>query len=739
MVDVSLKKKAHDLVQKGKLDSALRVFSLLLEQDPEEASVHNSIGDILLKLKRNDEALDHFARSAEYYFLDGLHMVSLSVCRKALRIEPECGPALYIMARCFQAQEKTEQAKQHFVRFLRTKPDRSDPAVLETCYELTSLEPDDPRWVKRLAKLSFIQKKEGYLDWAVTLASERNMPEHGKMERMLSELRFSRRQEEEEAEAKTEAPSEDELSDYPPLEDEGEEDTGYPPLEEEEDTGYPPPEEEEEDTGYPPLEEAEEEEEEEEEELHETGRRVTAGAEAGGEDYGYPDEAEGPAGGYDDLMEDEQAADELDSGDYREVGPEPHTLDEVVEDPTQLLYVGQESEAGARPERSALEDLDFREEDFLDEIGEEIQGEEEDEAATGVSWKRQRLGEYFVASGMLKATDVLKGLERQAESAEGVRLGDVLVEMGLVSVRQVREALSKQVADMRSRLSDDPEDALGYVEMANLLLDVGDFYGSVNAYLKAADIYRALERNVMVFELLEGVLDICPESLTAAKELVRIRHTMGIEGQARALYRLAVAYLLNDSPHEAMAALEESIKTNPDFKMAKSLYAGIKPGYRETEEVASIAVILDDIDSMFDSDSAHALAEVIKEFRDGIEENVSPEDFNTHFDLGIAYREMGLMREALAEFELVLVSPDHRLKAREMLGRCCFDMQRYDEAEDHFLKGMSIAGDNVQALIGFHVNLSKVYDFTGRKKHAEAELEAAMTIDPILARIQVLE
>jgi tetratricopeptide (TPR) repeat protein len=188
-----------------------------------------------------------------------------------------------------------------------------------------------------------------------------------------------------------------------------------------------------------------------------------------------------------------------------------------------------------------------------------------------------------------------------------------------------------------------------------------------------------------------------------------------------------------------MAALEESIKTNPDFKMAKSLYAGIKPGYREVEEVASIAVILDDIDTMFDSDSARALAEVIKEFRDGIEENVSPEDFNTHFDLGIAYREMGLMREALAEFELVLVSPDHRLKAREMLGRCCFDMQRYDEAEDHFLKGMSIAGDNVQALIGFHVNLSKVYDFTGRKKHAEAELEAAMTIDPILARIQVLE
>ncbi len=699
MVDVTLKKKAHDLVQKGKLDSALRVFNLLLEQDPEEASVHNSIGDILLKLKRNDEALEHFAKSAKYYFLDGLHMVSLSVCRKALRISPDFGRAAYFMARCLQAQDKTDQAIQYYIRFLKTKPSRNDPAVLETCYALTSLDPEDSRWVKRLAKLSYIQKQEGYLDWSVSLAFERDMPEHKKMLRMLEELRFSRTQKDEEPAEVEEAPEE-------PMETPEEEEVEGYPVEEEEPAHYPSEEDKEED--YPAEEDAQD---------------------------AYPEEEE-PAGGYEDLLEDKPVLD-LAADEYKEVeSPSDYPAD-MVEDPTQILYVGQESEGDERG-RSTVEDVDFKEEDFLDNIGEEIQ-QEDDDASSSVSWKRQRLGEYFVASGMLKATDVLKGLEKQADTTDGARLGDVLVDMGLVSVRQVREALSKQVADMKSRLADDPNDALGYVEMANLLLDVGDFYGAVSAYLKAAEIYRNMDRHVMVFELLEGVLDICPESLTAAKELVRIRNTMGIEGQSRALYRLAVAYLLNDSPHEAMAALEESIKTNPDFKMAKSLLMGIRPGYHETEEVASIAAILDDIDSMFDSDSVRALAEVIREFRDGIEENVSPEDFITHFDLGIAYREMGLTREALAEFELVLVSPDHRLKAREMLGRCCFDMQRFDEAEDHFLKGMSIAGDNVPALIGFHVNLSKVYDFTGRKKHAEAELQAAMAIDPILARLQVLE
>jgi len=663
MVDVSLKKKAHDLVQKGKLDSALRVFNLLLEEDPEDASVHNSIGDILLKLKRNDEALDHFALSAEYYFLDGLHMVSLSVSRKALRIDPDFGRATYIIARCFQAQDKTAQAKTHYIDFLRTKPSKSDPAVLEACYSLTSLDPDNSKWVKRLARLAYIQKKIGYLDRCVSLSAERNMPEHAKIVRMLEEMRFSRT---------------DDDSEIPDTSPQVEPET---PAEEHVDQAEAPSEEFIEEETEVTAEESREEEKPEEKVL------------------------------YDEL--DTAAAEELPPG------------------AEEFVYVGQETEF-EEPKRSALDDVIFEEDDFIGEVS-------EDEEHTDLEWKRQRLGEYFVANGMLKATDVLKALEQQTVAEKGVRLGDVLVDMGLVSSRQVREALSKQVSDMRSRLEDDPDDALGYVEMANLLLDVGEFYGSVGAYLKAADIYRSMERDVMVFELLEGVLDICPESMTAAKELVRIRMTMSEEGQARALYRIAVAYLLNDSPFEAMAALEASIRTNPEFKMASSLLAGIKPSYREKADVANIASILDDIDSMFDNDSAQALAEVIREFRDGIQENIAPEDFQTHYDLGIAYREMGLMREAASEFELILISPDHRLKAREMLGRCCFDMQRYDEAEDHFMKGMGIAGNNLEALIGFHLHLSKVYEDTGRKNHAKAELEAAVALDPVLAKIQGLE
>jgi len=367
---------------------------------------------------------------------------------------------------------------------------------------------------------------------------------------------------------------------------------------------------------------------------------------------------------------------------------------------------------------------------------EEPVDEDDDEDAGEDSRPRKRLGEYFVADGLLKASDVLKALEFQASAREYHRLGDVLVEMALVSVRQVREALSKQVADMRHRLEKSPSDALGWVELGNLLLDVSDFYGAVEAYLKAAEIYRATGREKMVFELLEGVLDICPESLAAARELVRIRNSLGPQGQARSLYRLAVAFLLNDSPHEAVAALEASSKADPTFTMALTLLEGVKPGLADMDNYADIASILADIDRLFDADSARALAGLVKEFQDGIKDAVQANDYNTHYDLGIAYREMGLLREAVAEFNQVLPSPEHRIKAREMLGRCFLDMGRFDEAEEQFQKGLTLAGKDSTSLVGFHLNLARVYEATGRKRQSEAERSAACRIDPVLATIQ---
>ncbi|MEA3266420.1 MAG: hypothetical protein U9P42_05685, partial [Candidatus Fermentibacteria bacterium] len=441
----SLKKKAHDLVQKGKLESALKIFNLVVDEDPMDASVHNKIGDILLKLKQDEQAKKHFLISANLYSDEGLQMVALSICRKIVRAFPKEIEANLIMAKCFYQQNKHEQAGKEYVSYLKGKPSLDLPDVAAALKALTVIEPDSQKWVSNLAKVAYKQKNEAFLDYALSISMERNLPDIDKTAQMLKKLQS---------------------------------------------VLHPAPKK---------TRSAKKKKQKEASEVDSSALLTNLSFDQG------------------DLLQEDTESDDGVSGD---------DLTDFLEEPAAQTT---REKRQARTEESETRDtnaddiqnnLSFNKSDFLeasneasdDVLGDITQDDDEDWSMTELeNAGPQRIGEYFVACGLLKAGDVLRALDKQVSASEDTRLGDVLVSMNLVSVRQVREALSKQVASMRNRLGRDPGDALGYIEMANLLLDVGDFYGAVGAYLRAAEIYRNDGRDYMVFELLEGVLDICPE------------------------------------------------------------------------------------------------------------------------------------------------------------------------------------------------------------------------------------
>lgn len=604
MIDIEQRRKAQELIQKGKYDSAEKVLNHMMNQYPEEPSIHNSLGDVLIKLNQLDKALEQFCIAGELYCNNGLHSASLSVARKALRIDDSFAMSHYLKAINLDKQDKPDEAEKEFILYLKSKPAIKDPAVLRSCMAMTRLQPEDDKWVIRLAKIAASLEDLESLENSIQLARDRGINQLNQLELKLEQLNRKLG-----------------LAEPPPP---------------------PPPE---------------------------------------------------------------------------KIEPEKPILPPSIEE---VEFV--EDSLSSSPE-----EIEYDESGFFEQA-QDYEGD--------VLSKRKRIGEYFVAEGLLEADDVLDALEIQRESEDDRKLGDILVSLSLVSKRQLQEALSLQVDDMRDNLDRSRGDGLGFVELGNLLLEVGDFYGSIDAYLRACTIYRANEREYMVFELLEGVLDICPESLSAAKEVVRIRKSMNTEGQARAFYRLAVAYLLNDSPHEALAALEKSVAVDSNFEMARTLMDGIRPGLVDSDDYADIAMILADIDRRFDRNTATALAGIIREFQDGIDSAVSKDDYSTHYDLGIAYMEMGLYREAHFEFEQVLKSPDYRMKAREMLGRCCLLLERYDEAEDNFRKGLTITAGNMKAAVGFHLAIADVYEATGRNSQAKRELKIASKLDSDLVKMR---
>ena len=64
---------------------------------------------------------------------------------------------------------------------------------------------------------------------------------------------------------------------------------------------------------------------------------------------------------------------------------------------------------------------------------------------------------------------------------------------------------------------------------------------------------------------------------------------------------------------------------------------------------------------------------ILQEFRDGIEKTIPMEDAESHFDLGIAFREMGLLEDAISEFQIASRSRKKRVESIEALGGCFLD------------------------------------------------------------------
>ena len=82
-----------------------------------------------------------------------------------------------------------------------------------------------------------------------------------------------------------------------------------------------------------------------------------------------------------------------------------------------------------------------------------------------------------------------------------------------------------------------------------------------------------------------------------------------------------------------------------------------------------------------DEDEQREFKEILEQFKRGIDENLATDDYQAHYDLGVAFKEMGLLDEAIAEFQKALRAPDGRLRTSEALGMAFFDKGQFAVSE----------------------------------------------------------
>ena len=134
-----------------------------------------------------------------------------------------------------------------------------------------------------------------------------------------------------------------------------------------------------------------------------------------------------------------------------------------------------------------------------------------------------------------------------------------------------------------------------------------------------------------------------------------------------------------------------------------------------------------------EEDFQYSVEEVFAEFKKGLAKVVKPEDVDTHYDLGIAYREMGLIDDALNEFAVAregCLGKKRELDCLTMTGMLQVEKGDARAAVGTFKQALASehAVGEVPKALGFE--LATAYEAVGEVGKALYHFQRVATLDP---------
>ncbi|PLX99342.1 MAG: hypothetical protein C0623_09730 [Desulfuromonas sp.] len=189
---------------------------------------------------------------------------------------------------------------------------------------------------------------------------------------------------------------------------------------------------------------------------------------------------------------------------------------------------------------------------------------------------------------------------------------------------------------------------------------------------------------------------------------------------------------------EAEKVCQEILAVVPDNAEANEKLSNIREQRSAPVEDDSGDFI--DIASEVMTETDEALAEEVNEFdlssdfsqkAEEVEvEAISVEDAESHYNLGIAYKEMGLVDDAIAEFDKAMKNPTRLVDSLALKAMCLAETGAFEEAEQYFWSVLEQPGLGEAEKLGIQFELGLFYENFGKIAEAITVIEEVSAIDP---------
>src|SRR5882672_2637571 len=306
-----------------------------------------------------------------------------------------------------------------------------------------------------------------------------------------------------------------------------------------------------------------------------------------------------------------------------------------------------------------------------------------------------------------------------------------------------------EIEELESRVADSPDDPEAHQALGEALVEQGDRERGIEELDLATAGFENGGNLAHARELVDEVLRLDPNSVRHRQKAVEFAFKAGDKARLVDAYlELADALLRSDLPEKARAVYARVAEHDPKNDRAKAAIAMLAPAVAPQSgkpegkvkakdakmKVRDEAVPVKDTrmtvaDEEPTGDEEQDFQDMLARFKQGIDENIDETDFQSHYDLGVAFKEMGLLDEAIAELQKALRAPEGKLRTSEMLGICFFEKGAFGVAESILRRGLDLPASGDQERLGVLYWLGRALEQQGKKADARELYGRVFAVD----------
>jgi tetratricopeptide (TPR) repeat protein len=344
----------------------------------------------------------------------------------------------------------------------------------------------------------------------------------------------------------------------------------------------------------------------------------------------------------------------------------------------------------------------------------------------------------------------------------------------LAEVRPSTEVNAKSVKTLQKAVDANPEDWGTHRELAEALLETGDRESGIRELETAMLGYERSGDLSTAMSVADEIVRLDPSSIKHLQKRVEYSYRTNDRAQlvesylslADALFRTGQVdksrsiyqRVLELSPDDvrAQAALStmpepapppvpekkagpgkpktpaaprtpaplESVKPTP---LAADAFVNLGDWLRDDESPKDTRMVVAEEEPTGNEEAD--FADMLKKFKQGVAENVEAEDYQSHYDLGVAYKEMGLVDEAIAEFQKALRGPANRVRTYEAIGQCFIEKDQNQMAATILTRALSEKDIGDDHLVGVLYLLGRANEALGKSEEALQFYQRVFIVD----------